>query len=57
MDNCKHIIDLELESGDIIVKDGSLQTSHTNEYKCVDKVFDKAIEKMLSSLDYLKLAD
>ena len=41
----KHIIDLESESGDIIVKDGSLQTSHTNEYKCVDKVFDKAIEK------------
>lgn len=41
----KHVIDLELDSGDIIVKDGSLQTSHTNEYKCVDKVFQKALEK------------
>ena len=41
----EHIIDCELEEGDIIIKDGSLQTSHVNENKYVDKVFNKAIEK------------
>lgn len=41
----EHIIDSELDSGDIIIKDGSLQTGHTNEYKYVDKVFKKALEK------------
>lgn len=38
----EHIIDSELEEGDIIIKDGSLQTSHVNENKYMDKVFQKA---------------
>jgi len=41
----EHIIDSELEAGDIIVKDGSLQTSHVNENKYVNKLFKKAEEK------------
>lgn len=41
----EHIMDSELEEGDIIIKDGSLQTSHVNENKYVDKVFKKAKEK------------
>ena len=40
----EHIIDSELDDGDIIIKDGSLQTSHVNENKYVDKVFQKAIK-------------
>ena len=39
------VIDLELDSDDIIVRDGSLQTAHQNEYKYVEKVFRKAMEK------------
>ncbi|MBI5680904.1 MAG: DNA double-strand break repair nuclease NurA [Methanobacterium sp.] len=39
------VIDLELESGDIILRDGSLQTGHQNEYKYVEKAFRKAMEK------------
>lgn len=39
------IIDLELEPGDIIIRDGSLQTGHQHEYKYVEDVFRKAMEK------------
>lgn len=38
----EHIIPNELDEGDIIVKDGSLQTSHINENKYVERVFQKA---------------
>lgn len=41
----EHIIDCELEEGDIIIKDGSLQTSHVNENKYVERLFEKAINK------------
>lgn len=41
----EHIIDAELEYGDIIVKDGSLQTSHANENTYVNKLFKKAKDK------------
>ena len=41
----ERIIDSELESGDIIVRDGSLQTGHQHEYKYMEKVFQKAMEK------------
>lgn len=41
----EHIINSELDDGDIIIKDGSLQTSHVNENKYVEKVFQKAIKK------------
>ncbi len=41
----EHVIDSELEDGDIIIKDGSLQTSHANENKYVEKVFGKAKKK------------
>jgi len=41
----EHIIESELEEGDIILKDGSLQTSHANENKYMEKVFQKAREK------------
>lgn len=41
----EHVIERELEDGDIIIKDGSLQTSHRNENKYVEKVFEKAKKK------------
>ncbi len=41
----EHVIESELEEGDIIIKDGSLQTSHRNENKYVEKVFEKAKNK------------
>lgn len=41
----EHIIDSELDEGDIIIKDGSLQTSHINENKYVERVFKKAKQK------------
>ena len=41
----ERIIDMELESGDVIIRDGSLQTGHQHEYKYVEKVFRKAMEK------------
>lgn len=41
----EHIIESELDEGDIIIKDGSLQTSHRNENKYVEKVFEKAKKK------------
>ncbi|MDD1774628.1 MAG: DNA double-strand break repair nuclease NurA, partial [Methanobacterium sp.] len=41
----EHIIESELDEGDLIIKDGSLQTSHVNENKYVEKVFEKAREK------------
>lgn len=41
----EHVIDEELEDGDIIVKDGSLQTSHVNENKYVEQVYNKAKKK------------
>ena len=41
----ERIIDSELESGDIIIRDGSLQTGHQHEYKYVEDVFRKAMEK------------
>ena len=39
----EYIIDSELDEGDIIIKDGSLQTSHANENKYVERVFEKAL--------------
>lgn len=39
------IIDMELEPNDIIIRDGSLQTGHQHEYKYVEDVFRKAMEK------------
>jgi hypothetical protein len=41
----EQIIDSELDDGDIIIKDGSLQTAHVNENKYVDRVFEKAKKK------------
>lgn len=41
----EQVIDLELEVGDIIVRDGTLQASHQHEYKYVENVFRKAMEK------------
>jgi len=41
----EHVIESELEQGDIIVRDGSLQTSHQHEYKYIEDVFRKAMEK------------
>lgn len=41
----EQVIDLELDPHDIIIRDGSLQTSHKNEYKYVEDVFRKAMEK------------
>lgn len=41
----EHIIDSELTEGDIVIKDGSLQTSHHNENKYVEKICEKAREK------------
>jgi hypothetical protein len=41
----EHIIDSELESDDIIVKDGSLQTAHTNENLYVNKLLKKAEDR------------
>lgn len=41
----EHIIESELEEGDIIIKDGSLQTAHIHEDKYVKKVFNKAKKK------------
>ena len=41
----KHIIDLELDSNDILVRDGSLQTSLTNESKYTENAFNEAKKK------------
>ena len=41
----KHIIEDELDKGDLIVHDGTLQTSHTNEQLYTVKAFDAAIKK------------
>ncbi|HOI71210.1 MAG TPA: DNA double-strand break repair nuclease NurA [Methanobacterium sp.] len=41
----EHIIQEELEDGDIIIKDGSLQVAHANESKYVEQIFNKAKEK------------
>ncbi|MGB9937146.1 MAG: DNA double-strand break repair nuclease NurA [Methanobacterium sp.] len=41
----EHIIKSELKEGDIIIKDGSLQTAHINENKYVESVFKEAIDK------------
>lgn len=41
----EHAIDHELEEGDIIIKDGSLQFSHAHEIKYAERVFDKAKKK------------
>lgn len=41
----EHVIDEELDDGDIIIKDGSLQLAHANEGKYVEKVFKKARKK------------
>jgi hypothetical protein len=41
----EHIIDLELEEGDIVIKDGSLQTAHPNEDQYIKKVLKKAEKK------------
>ncbi|UTB31779.1 MAG: hypothetical protein NKF70_09685 [Methanobacterium sp. ERen5] len=42
----EHLISSELESGDIIVKDGSLQTSFIKENIYVNNLFKKAEEKI-----------
>ena len=41
----KHIVEKELEPGDLIVHDGSLQTSHTNEQTYTSRAFEAAVEK------------
>jgi len=41
----KHVIENELEKGDMIVHDGSLQTSLTNEYKYLDRAVEAALTK------------
>lgn len=41
----RHIIKKELEKGDMIVHDGSLQTSLTNEYKYLAQAVEATIEK------------
>ena len=40
-----HVVENELESGDMIVIDGSLQTSFENETKYANKLYDAAIKK------------
>jgi len=40
----EHLIESELSKGDIIVRDGSLQTAHTFESKYVNEIFSKAID-------------
>jgi len=41
----KHVIESELEKGDMIVHDGSLQTSFTNEYKYLARAVEATMEK------------
>ena len=41
----KHVIEKELEKGDMIVHDGSLQTSLTNEYKYLAQAVEAAMAK------------
>jgi hypothetical protein len=41
----KFIIDLELEKGDVIVRDGTLQTIVTNESKYANETYDSALKK------------
>jgi len=41
----RHIVEDELERGDLIVHDGTLQTSHTNEQIYTARAFGAAIEK------------
>jgi hypothetical protein len=41
----KHIVEKELEEGELIVHDGSLQTSHTNEQTYTSRAFDAAVQK------------
>lgn len=40
-----HVVENELESGDMIVIDGSLQTSFENETKYANRLYDAAIQK------------
>ena len=42
-----HIMDSELQAGDIIVKDGTLRTSFKHETKLVKEIFKKAKEKKI----------
>jgi hypothetical protein len=41
----RHIVESELEDGDLIVHDGSLQTSHTNEQTYTSRAFEAAVKK------------
>lgn len=41
----EHIIDEEMDDGDIIIKDGSLQVAHANESKYAEQIFGKAKKK------------
>jgi hypothetical protein len=41
----RHVIEKELERGDMIVHDGSLQTSLTNEYKYLARAVEAAVER------------
>jgi hypothetical protein len=41
----KHVIENELEKGDMIVHDGSLQTSFTDEHTCLARAFEATMEK------------
>jgi hypothetical protein len=41
----RHVIENELEEGDMIVHDGSLQTSLTNEHLYMERAFEKAVDK------------
>ncbi|MCV0373131.1 MAG: DNA double-strand break repair nuclease NurA [Nitrosarchaeum sp.] len=40
-----HVVESELEKGDMLVMDGSLQTSFKNEIKYADRLYDLAISK------------
>jgi hypothetical protein len=41
----KHVVEDELEGGDLIVHDGTLQTSHTNEQTYTSRAFEAAVRK------------
>jgi hypothetical protein len=41
----RHVIEDELEKGDVIVHDGSLQTSLTNEHLYLERAFEAAMKK------------
>lgn len=42
---CFHLIQNQMEEGDVLVIDGSLQTGYTNEFKYAKRVYDAAVSK------------